>query len=173
MHTARFLAPLAVALALGACSSPSAGGVPMDSPPAATSDPAIPSDTPSASTTAAPTTQEWCASYATLTSVLSQSASDATSAKTALQALERFDLLWGIADNMGILTAPEVAANQRAVASYRAVMTLVAAGSSAGSPAMTTAKARLTAQTTADHAVLASSAGKVVGLCGTPTPSST
>jgi hypothetical protein len=170
VHPARFLAPLAVALALGACASPSTGGVPLDSPTAVTSDATTPGGAASASATGAPTSEEWCASYATLTSVLSQSASDATGAQTALQALERFDLLWGIADNMGILTAPEVAANQRAVASYRAVMTVMASGHAAGSAEVSSARAALTAQTTTDHALLASSAGKVVGLCGAPTP---
>jgi hypothetical protein len=144
----------------------------MDSTPATTSQSASPSDTASASATAAPTRQEWCASYATLTSVLSQSASDTTGAQTALQALERFDLLWGIADTMGILTADEVAANQRAVASYRAVMTLMASGHAAASAEVSSARAALTAQTTTDHTLLASSAGKVVGLCGAPAPSS-
>jgi GTP cyclohydrolase III len=144
----------------------------MDSTPAATSDAASTSSSASPAGTGAPTNEEWCASYATLTSVLSQSASDATGAHTALQALERFDLLWGIADNMGILTAAEVAANQRAVASYRAVMSLMASGRAAASAEVSSARAALTAQTTTDHTLLASSAGKVVGLCGAPTPSS-
>jgi hypothetical protein len=173
VRAARIVGPVAVVLALGACAVASGGGVPTDPPSA--SDSAASSSagaaTAASSATGAPTTQQWCASYATLTSVLSQTASDTAGAQTALQALERFDLLWGIADNMGILTPDEVAANQRSVASYRAVMALVASGSTAGSTRLAAARATLTTQTTSDHALLSSSAGTVVGLCGAPTRS--
>jgi hypothetical protein len=72
---------------------------------------------------------------------------------------------------MGILTADEVAANLRAVEDYRAIVTLVAAGSSSTSTAMTSARAALAAQTDSDRAVLTSSAGKVLGACGQASPS--
>jgi hypothetical protein len=129
-------------------------------------------ESPSASSTA-PTTRQWCASYAVLTSVLAQSSSDATGAATALQALDRFEQLWGVAGTMGILTPAEVLANQRAVASYRTVMSLVAGGATPTTPALVTARAQLAAQTATDHALLSSSAGKVLALCGTVTGSTT
>jgi hypothetical protein len=123
---------------------------------------------------AAPTVAQWCASYATITTVLAQTSSDAASATSTLAALERFDLLWGIADNLGIMAPADVAANQRAVASYRSVMTLVAAGKSRTSPEVVSATAALTSQTDADRTALSDSAGRVLGLCGVPsaTPSS-
>jgi hypothetical protein len=121
--------------------------------------------------TSEPTVAQWCASYASLTSVLAQSSSDTASATTALAALERFDLLWGIADNLGIITSDEVAANQRSVASYRAVMTLIAAGEPRTSPQVVAATATLTAQTDADRTALSASAGRVLGVCRTASPS--
>jgi hypothetical protein len=95
----------------------------------------------------------------------------ASQAPTGLQALDRFALLWQLAGRMGIITADEVAANLRAVEKYRAIVTLVAAGSSSTSAAMTSARAALTAQTDSDRAVLSSSAGKVLGSCGQATAS--
>jgi len=136
-----------------------------------------PSSGPSATTGSAavtstvPTVAQWCASYASLTSVLAQSSSDKASAATALAALERFDLLWGIADNLGIITSDEVAANQRSVASYRAVMTLIAAGEARTSPKVVAATAALTAQTDADRTPLSASAGRVLGVCRAASPS--
>jgi hypothetical protein len=122
---------------------------------------------------AAPTVAQWCASYASITTVLAQTSSDAASATSTLAALERFDLLWGIADNLGIIAPADVAANQRAVASYRSVMTLVAAGKSRTSPEVVSATAALTTQTNADRTALSDSAGRVLALCGGPsaTPS--
>jgi hypothetical protein len=142
---------------LAGCGSPA-------SPEAATSSTTA-SDTPSASSTS-PTPQQWCASYSSLAGVLAQSGSDAASATKALQALERFDLLWGIADNMSILSTDEVDANQRAVARYRAVLTLVANGKSLTSPEVVAARKALETSTTADRVMLKSSAGKVLGRCG-------
>lgn len=170
MPATRVLASVALAFTLGACAASGSSGAPAD--PSATTAPPTASATPNSTASGAPTTQEWCASYATLTSVLSQSSSDAAGARTALQALERFDLLWGIADNMGILTPDEVAANQRAVAAYRSVMALVASGAAATSVGVTEARAALQRQTDRDHALLTSSAGKVLGVCQAATPSS-
>lgn len=123
-----------------------------------------------ASASGAPTVAQWCASYAALTSVLAQNSPDAGSPDTALAALERFDQLWGVADNLGVVAPDEVAANQRAVASYRRVLSLLAAGKTRTSPEVTSATAALTSQTNADRTLLRDSASRVLSLCGVPSP---
>jgi len=138
--------------------------------PAATASSGL-ADAPTASGSgAAPTVAQWCASYATITTVLAQTSADASSATSALAALERFDQLWGIADNLGVVGPADVSANQRSVASYRAVMILVAAGKARTSPEVVSATAALTSQTNADRTALSDSAGRVRGLCGVPSP---
>jgi hypothetical protein len=97
----------------------------------------------------------------------------ASEAAQGLLALDRFAQLWKLAGSMGLISAEEVAANQRAIDGYRAVLVLVAQGTPSTSPAVASARAALTAQTTSDHALLSSSAGKVLGLCGRPSPSAT
>jgi uncharacterized protein YceK len=131
------------------------------------------STTSTTASSSAVTADQWCASYQSLTGVLSQAGSDAAGAATSLAALERFDQLWGMADNLGIATADQVAANQRAVASYRSVMALLAAGDPADAPQVTSAKRALTASTDADRIALKASAGRVLAVCGGPTPSTT
>ena len=138
--------------------------------PSTGSSASVPDATASAASGGAPTIAQWCASYASITTVLAQSSTDAAAATTALAALERFDLLWGIADNLGVVAPDEVAANQRAVASYRAVMALVASGKDRTSPEVVSATAALTRQTDADRTPLRDSAARVLGLCGVPSP---
>jgi hypothetical protein len=145
-------------LALGACSS-ATGGVPLDRPSA----------TPSESSTQ-PTPAQWCSAYASITGVLSNTGNDKESASMALAALERFDLLWGVADNMGIVSSDEVAANQRMVAAYRSVLTLIAGGAAADSPEVKAARVDLEAAAEKDRTDLKSSAGRVLGRCGDPSP---
>ncbi len=159
----RGAATVVAALLLTACSSAS-GGVPMGT---AGSDSTA---APSASSTQ-PTPAQWCASYASLTQVLATTGSDQASAETALAALERFDLLWGIADNMGIVSSDEVAANQRLVAAYRAVMTLVVGGATVDSPEVKLARTELEAAADKDRTDLKASAGRVLARCGTASAS--
>ena len=167
-------AVLAVALACGSVLSGCGGSTPVaamtGAPVSAASASSDAATTPPASGSgaAAPTVAQWCASYASITTVLAQTSSDAASATSALAALERFDQLWGIADNLGVVGPADVAANQRSVASYRAVMILVAAGKPRTSPEVVSATAALTSQTDADRTALSDSAGRVRGLCGVP-----
>jgi hypothetical protein len=148
-----------VAAGLLACGGPAAA------PPTSTSPSGV-------STSAAPTNQQWCASYGSLTSVLSQAGTDKAGATTAIASLDRFDQLWSAAEAMRIASPSEVAANRRAVASYRAVMALLSAGYALTSREVTTARADLTATTNADRELLKSSAGRVVALCGGPSATS-
>jgi hypothetical protein len=159
---------IVVGVGLGIAGCASSPAAPTAASTTAPAPPPTSSDAPTSA--AAPTVAQWCASYASLTSVLAQSSSDAASAATALAALERFNLLWGMADGLGIVGPEEVAANQRAVASYRAVMELVAAGSASTAPEVVKARAALTSSTDADRALLRDSAARVIGLCGAPSP---
>ena len=163
-----------VAVSLAACGSPAATNAATPGPSTAAVASAASDPATSAASPGAPTVAQWCASYASITTVLAQTSSDDSSATTTLAALERFDLLWGIADNLGVVAPEEVAANQRAVASYRAVMALVVAGKARTSPEVVSATAALTRQTDADRTPLRDSAARVLGLCGVPsaTPSS-
>jgi len=64
------------------------------------------------------------------------------------------------------MVAPdEVSANQRAVASYRVVMSLIAAGDATTSAAVVRAVAALTALTSSDRTPLRDSVSRVLGLC--------
>ena len=118
-----------------------------------------------------PTTSQWCAGYSAILKVLATNGTDATAAATALATLDRFDLIWRFGARMGLVTADESDANRRAVAAYRAIMTLIAGGHSASSPEVARATANLTAITNSDRALLISSAGKVRATCGTPSTS--
>jgi hypothetical protein len=151
---------VAVALCLGvaACGQPSST--------------VTPTGTSSASVSASgPTKQDWCAAYSELTTTLASASPDPTGANAALTSLTQFDQLWAAAESVGILDAEEVAANRRAVASYRAVLEVVAKGSAADSPETTAARDALTAQTEKDRTVLTSSADKVLATCGAVTES--
>lgn len=128
--------------------------------------------TPTAATSpSGPTRQEWCAAYSSLTTTLAQASPDPTGAAAALGSLSQFDSLWAASVSTGLLDADEAAANQRAVASYRAVLEAQANGAAAGSPEMTAARDSLTSQTEKDRAVLTSSATKVLAACGAVTES--
>jgi hypothetical protein len=111
---------------------------------------------------------EWCNSYAAISSVLAESGTTSAGAPKALQALDRFSLLWKLAGEAEILNAEETNANLRAVLVYRKVIALLADGSTEGSPEVAAAKAAVTTTTQRDHAALQSSAGKIVGICGPP-----
>jgi len=140
---------------------------------AAPANPTAAPSSPGPATTASqapPTTDQWCASYASLTGVLSASSTPSEAAQ-GLLALDRFSQLWKLAGSMGLITVDEVAANQRAVDGYRAVISLLASGSASTSLAVSSARQALAKQTDSDHALLASSAAKVLGLCGHASPS--
>jgi hypothetical protein len=149
-----------VLIAVTACAAPA-------NPTAA---PSSPGPATTSASQAPPTTDQWCASYASLTGVLSASSTPSEAAQ-GLLALDRFSQLWKLAGSMGLITVDEVAANQRAVDGYRAVISLLASGSASTSLAVSSARQALAKQTDSDHALLASSAAKVLGLCGHASPS--
>jgi hypothetical protein len=95
-------------------------------PASTTADPPSPGPASTSASPAPATTDHWCASYASLTRVLSASGTPSEAAQ-GLLALDRFSQLWKLAGSMG--------------------------------------------QTDSDHALLASSAGKVLGVCGHASPS--
>jgi hypothetical protein len=109
---------------------------------------------------------EWCNSYAAITSVLAQSGTTIAGAPTALQALARYAQLWKLAGDAEILSPDETNANLRAVFVYRKVIALIAGGSTENSAEVATAKEAVTTTTQNDHALLQSSAGKILGICG-------
>jgi hypothetical protein len=115
--------------------------------------------------------QQWCDAYATITGVLSEGMTSAKAAKTALLGLNRFAELWKLGANGEIVTNDEANANLRAIAAYRKVLDLVAAGTPSSSPEIAKAQDNVRVVTENDHEVLQSSAGKVLGLCGAPTAS--
>ena len=156
----RGLVAVALCLGVAACSQPQDAGAPAVTTPAS----------PSASTSG-PTKQDWCAAYSTLTTTLASASPDPAGASVALSSLAQFDTLWAAADSVGILDADEVAANRRAVTSYRVVLEAEAKGFGTSSPEMTTARDGLTSQTEKDRTLLTSSASKVLAACGAVTES--
>jgi hypothetical protein len=151
---------VAVALCLGvaACSQPKDAGAPSVT-------------TPASASASGPTKQDWCAAYSELTTTLASASPDPAGASVALTSLAQFDTLWAAADSVGILDADEVAANRRAVTSYRAVLEAEAKGFGTSSPEMTAARDGLTSQTEKDRTLLTSSASKVLAACGAVTES--
>jgi len=113
---------------------------------------------------------QWCTAYANITSVLADAGTSPEKATTALTVLDRFGELWASASQLEFIEPDEAAANQRAVAKYAAIIQLVANGAAEDSAEVQAAANDLTAATEADHALLQSSAGKVLGMCGSPSP---
>jgi hypothetical protein len=127
----------------------------------------------SAATSASPSAdalQEWCNSYSSISSVLAESGTTSSGAGKALLALDRFAKLWQLAGEAEILSPDETNANLRAVIVYRDVIQLLADGADENGPEVTAAKEKVTAATQQDHDLLQSSAGKILGICGTATP---
>ncbi len=166
-------------MALAACSSNSGGAAP------ATTAPPTGSESSTSSAAPAPTGSpgasganllEWCGTYASLVDVLSQTGSDAASAKEALGSLDQFVALWQLSVSVGMLNPDEAAANVRAAQAYRAVVALVAGGASPDSAEVQAARAALQNQTDLDRELLKTSAAKILGTCGgrsgTPSPTS-
>jgi hypothetical protein len=114
--------------------------------------------------------KKWCQDYADITSIMAAAGTDQKSANTALSVMPQFTQLWSTAETGEIITPQEAAANKRAVEGYQAVVSLMALGADPKSPEVTAATNNLTATTEKDHALLQSSAGKVLGLCGAPSP---
>ena len=159
----RAVVVVALCLGVAACSQPRDAGAPAVTTPASAS-----------ASASGPTKQDWCAAYSELTTTLASASPDPTGASAALTSLAQFDTLWAAAESVGILHADEVAANRRAVTSYRVVLETEAKGVAAGSPEMTAARDGLTSQTEKDRPLLTSSASKVLAACGavteTPAP---
>ena len=123
---------------------------------------------PTTASASADALTEWCNSYSTLSSVLAASGTTAAGAPKALQALDRYGQLWKLAGEAEILSPDETGANLRAVFVYRKVIVLLADGSAEDSPEVVAAKKTVTTTTQNDHALLQSSAGKILGICGPP-----
>ena len=150
-------------LGVSACSS----GTSAESSSASSS--AAPSSAASPATSAAasldPATAKWCTEYSAITDELAQSGTSQAEAQSALKALTRFGALWVAGGEQGYLSAEEVAANQRAVAAFGALVQLVAGGAAAESTEVGMARTNLAAVTDKDNALLVSSTNKVVVLC--------
>jgi hypothetical protein len=114
--------------------------------------------------------EQWCTAYANITSVLADAGTSPEKAATALTVLDRFGELWASASQLEFINPDEAAANQRAVGRYGVIIQLMAAGAAEDSAEVKAASDELTASTEADHALLQSSAGKVLGMCGSPAP---
>lgn len=162
-------AACALALSLAACGSASSASSTVSSG-ASTSAKAVASE--SDGPTALPTDDaiaEWCNAYTVITTVLSEGTTSPDKAKKAILGLDRYAELWKTAGQGEMLTPDEVNANLRAIAAYRTVLNLVAAGEPETSKDLTAAKEKIRTVTEGDHDVLQSSAGKVLGYCGAPT----
>ncbi len=160
------------------CNSAAQSAATESAPAAAAS--ALPSELPSAApselealplpSAVGDPVEQWCTAYANITSVLADAGTSPEKATTALTVLDRFGELWASASELEFINPDEAAANQRAVGKYGAIIELMAAGAEEDSAEVKAASEELTTSTEADHALLQSSAGKVLGMCGTPVP---
>lgn len=157
-------------LALAGCSSSTASDAASGSvatPSAATSAAASTSVAASPSSTATPE-QQWCQKYTVIATRLSQMTGEKDNSIAALPAVVAFDQLWADAATAGYLTEDESAANRRAVAAFKAVVSLIAAGSAQDSADVKKAQADMLAVTKKDDALLRSTDTKVAALCAVP-----
>jgi hypothetical protein len=136
--------------------------------------PATPATSSSLSASRSPDAiDDWCNSYGALIQVLSEATTSQTKAQTGVMGLDRFAQLWKLASEGEIITPDEANANLRAVGALRKVLDLIAAGQAQTSPDVVAAQSEIKTVTENDHELLQSSAGKVLALCGTGTPSAT
>lgn len=158
--------------AVSSAAAPVASATAAASP--AASAPSAPSASSAASGSAAPrdaATQAWCDDYSSVAGTLASSTTSAADAKLAVGAINAFEQLWVDGADRGYVTPEEMAANQRAIAAFKAVITLYANGAAADSPELTAAQAELSTVTGKDRELLLSTDKKVLALCTVPSAS--